>query len=79
MNDNRVITMPSTICALTIEDIDLVDGGSSVTEAFMAGVAGMSAARTVAALAGASSGGTGAAVVLVGGFAVGVALYYITD
>ena len=63
---------------LNFAEIELVDGASA-GEAILAGVAGMAASSRVAALAGVASGGSAGAAVLLGGFALGVALYYITD
>jgi hypothetical protein len=63
---------------LTLCEVELVDGGS-FGGAMAAGGAGASAAATIAWLAGAPTGGVGAAAVVVGGFLGGVALYYLTD
>jgi hypothetical protein len=63
---------------ISLAEADEVSAGS-LLEAAAAGLAGVTAATRVAALAGAASGGTGAALVLLGGFAGGVALYYLTD
>jgi hypothetical protein len=69
----------SGIVALEFNEIDAVGGSGEVQNVAAAALTGASAARVVAGLAGAASGGTGAAVVLLAGAALGVAAYYLTD
>lgn len=63
---------------LTFNEVEMVDGASA-GEVAAAAAAGIGAARTVAWVAGVTMGPGAAAAVVIGGAALGVALYYLTD
>lgn len=63
---------------LSFEEVGNVEGGS-IGEAAASGLAGAGVSRGVAMIAGVTLGPGAAAGVLVGGFVMGVALYYLTD
>ena len=67
------------IVELNFDEVDCVGGAGELAEVVASGLAGAAATTTVAAIAGASTAGTAGAVIVLGGFIGGVALYYLTD
>ena len=64
---------------LTVNEIEFVAGNGEFANVVAAGAAGAAASTAVAVFAGTFTMGAGAAAVFLGGFAGGVALYYLTD
>ena len=64
---------------LTMSEVDFVAGNGEFANVMAAGTAGAAASTAVAVFAGTFTAGAGAAAVFLGGFAGGVALYYLTD